>query len=238
MAVFWAELSTGMLKSNRFYLGSMVLITTNALSKLAINLSTVFMLASCVPFSSYQAAEVGNGTFSALPERFQVNSDDYPLFRLIGEYREGPVLNAYNGSKGTPSPTIKREDLWYVSHRLGNRFLIDSERFAERDKQLRCDSYEGRTSKKAQEQCRQREQSDFLLLIYLRSSSEAYGWQHVKNYERDMDKTAWFRIDDTGDWSGQPWFECVARCDKLERMQREELEEPDPFGGPGKGRIE
>ncbi|MDR5906961.1 hypothetical protein [Franzmannia qiaohouensis] len=206
------------------------------LLKLVISLSVAMGLAACVPFSVYQVAQFGQGTFSARPDRFLVDPENYPKFKLVGESREGPVMGGYN-SLGHSSPALEEDDAWFVRYRIGNRFLMDSVDFSERHKQMRCDTYIGRTSQRTIDRCRQRDEGDFLLMMYVKSSGEAYGWQHIKNYERSVDKTSFFHIDDTGDWSGQPWFECVARCDKLERMQREEQEYPDPYGGPGQGRI-
>ncbi|WP_148252155.1 hypothetical protein [Aidingimonas lacisalsi] len=205
------------------------MITTNALLKLSISLVAITMLASCMSFSAYQEVEIGNGTFSARPEIFQVDSQGYPVFILKEGYRQGPVT-----SIGTKMPNIYKEDYWQVTYRLGNRFLVHSSSYSKRNRVMECELYYGREG----ESCKKSsEPSEYTPHIYIRSTGHAYGWQHIRYSRNPFGKKSWFRIDDVGNWSGQPWFECVTRCDKLERMQQEEMDEPDPFGGPGGGRI-
>lgn len=143
--------------------------------------------------------------------------------------RSNVGLSVIPDSPGSENPPLREEYEWLVTHAFNGRFLIFSEDY-DRDNCLftagdneRCIGYcqeggRGHVSRRH---------------VYIRPSGEVYGWQYITNprwHGLRSGEISHFRIDDTGDWSDQPWFECVARCDKLERMWREEVEGGDPFG--------
>lgn len=60
------------------------------------------------------------------------------------------------------------------------------------------------------------------IYMYINRDGEAYGFKFLRNPKRWLfpsDKVSWFRVRNYGNWSGQPWFECVDRCEKLDNMK-------------------
>lgn len=189
--------------------------------------------AGCVPGSAYYAAESGIKSFSANDKYLMVNSLDYPIF-AVKEDREGPRsgVNPVSGFKGTEKPGLLAVYKWQVTHAFNGKYLIYSEDFDRQSCLINASVRFRRSEEQVQEMCDlhlpesffslQGKGADYRYHIYLKPDGTAYGWQYLKNPKRlilESDKVSWFRVDDSGDWSGQPWFECVERCDKLKNMQ-------------------
>lgn len=191
------------------------------------------VLAGCVPAASYRAYQEqidGRESFAINDTLLRVDPAGYPLF-AIKEAREAPRsnINIATGYDGSENPTLRGDYLWRVTHAFNGRFLIHSTEY----EKMSCLGRLGGRNKRP-ENCEIGAKGHFSnIYVYLRPTGDAYGWQYLRNqdwYVLRSDKVSYFRIDASGDWSGQPWFECVARCDKLESMKREEIEGGDPFG--------
>ncbi len=191
------------------------------------------LIAGCMPhaaYRAYQERKEGNEAFAINDNYLRVDPERYPVFS-VAENREAPrsSVNPDTGYEGSRNPDFSVEHNWEVTHAFSGRFLIHSEGYESDSCWLRSGD-----DRRRQENCREEGKGhSFNIYVYVRPTGEAYGWQYMANQERrflDSDKVSLFRIDDSGDWSGQPWFECVDRCDKLERMKQEEIEGGDPFG--------
>lgn len=158
---------------------------------------------------------------------------EYPVFALKAD-RVGPRsgVNSVSGFKGSEKPDILRTYRWQVTHVFDGKYLIYSEEYDQQSCLINESVRLGRSAEFVQKMCDphleqsmfslQGKGADYRYNIYLKPDGTAYGWQYLKNPKRLMlesDKVSWFRVDDSGDWSGQPWFECVERCDKLANMQ-------------------
>ncbi|WP_139172534.1 hypothetical protein [Onishia taeanensis] len=169
--------------------------------------------------ADYGAATSGVGSdFVAPHEQFQVNPMSYPAFAVIQD-REAPLADIHPPwSPGREMPPLKQSYRWEVSHKVHGEYLIGSQKFD----QAWC-----RQTNDGQDHPEHCEPggigAEYLERIYIYPDGSAYAYGYLKNTPRwphwfGKDET-WFRHDDTGDWSGQPWFECVARCDKLDNMR-------------------
>ncbi|WP_148252151.1 hypothetical protein [Aidingimonas lacisalsi] len=209
-------------------------------SRLLIAVCVFIAFSGCVPHAAYQAyqdQQEGKDVFIADDNLLKVFSEEYPVFSSMGS-REAPRSSVdpdspYKISRlGLYMPSILEDYEWEITHYFNGRFLMYSDEYAREH----CLSRIGSTLKNI-ENCKIGAKGPPTeSYIYIRPNGEAYGWQHMRNqdwYVLKSDKISRFRIDDSGDWSAQPWFECVARCDKLERMWREEVEGGAPFGVQG-----
>ena len=190
-----------------------------ALVPLGIIMMTI--LSGCPTMADYGAATSGDRRdFVAPHEQFQVNPMDYPVF-AVKQDREAPRSNVnYPRNDGRKMPPLKKSYRWRVTHKVHGEYLVGSEKFD----QAWC-----RQTKDGQDHPEHCEPggigAEYLERIYIHPDGSAYAYGYLKNTPRwphwfGKDET-WFRHDDTGDWSGQPWFECVARCDKLKNMRGE-----------------
>ncbi|WP_148266840.1 hypothetical protein [Chromohalobacter israelensis] len=184
------------------------------------SLAAVMMatLNGCPTMADYGAATSGNNSdFVAPHEQFQVDSMDYPVFAVIQDHIAPRSNVNYPQNNGREMPALKENYRWQVTHKVHGEYLIGSESFD----QTSCSwTKDGRDHP---EHCEPGGiGAEYLDRIYVYPDGSAYAYGYLKNTPRwphwfGKDET-WFRHDDTGDWSGQPWFECVARCDKLKNM--------------------
>ncbi|MCO7246033.1 hypothetical protein [Halomonas sp. Mc5H-6] len=179
------------------------------------------ILSGCPTMADYGAATSGDRRdFVAPHEQFQVNPMDYPVF-AVKQDREAPRSNVnYPRNDGRKMPPLKKSYRWRVTHKVHGEYLVGSEKF---DQAWCRQTKDGRDHP---EHCEPGGiGAEYLERIYILPDGSAYAYGYLKNTPRwphwfGKDET-WFRHDDTGDWSGQPWFECVARCDKLKNMRGE-----------------
>ncbi len=152
---------------------------------------------------------------------FRADPDDYPVF-AVKQDMDAPLGNVIPPlSDGMERPALKRDYRWEVTHVVKGRYLIGSQEYdAERcmiefyadSKRIRrgdCDSLNPKAKG-----------GSYVLRIYINPDNHAYGWEALKNQRRWFfrEKLTRFKLDNTGDWSGQPWFECIERCEKLANM--------------------
>lgn len=196
-------------------------------------------LAGCVPGAAYHAYEAGGDSFSLNDKYLRVDPLDYPVFAMR-QGRDAPENPDSSMTKmGEKRPLLKTSDRWEITHAFNGKYLAYSKAYDVEYcvfKVSRSGINFGQrvaaspdlppTPKKnmkiAEDLCGPKGNGDSSnIYIYLRSSGEAYGWQFLRNPKRWLfasDKVSWFRVVDYGDWSGQPWFECVERCEKLVNM--------------------
>lgn len=194
------------------------------------------LCAGCVPQSAYLAHQAGGDNFYVNDKYLMVEPLDYPVFAMKQDHA-GPRsnVNPESGFVGGFKPDLLSRYRWQVTHAFDGKFLIYSVEYDQQSCLVNASVRYGRSEDLIQRICNpqlsptffsglQGAGADYRYHIYLKPDGTAYGWQYLKNPKRLMlesDKVSWFRVDATGDWSGQPWFECVARCDKLVNMQAE-----------------
>lgn len=173
----------------------------------------------CVPEAAYYTHEVGGDSFALNDKYLRVNSLDYPIF-AIKEDRSAPVNPSSRAMRSGwyRHPDLLKEYKWEITHAFNGRYLAYSKEYdyqycsahmiLDKNSPKRCaDNYPG---------------TSYNIYIYMVSSGEAYGFQFLRNPKRwlfSSDKVSFFDIKDYGDWSDQPWFECVDRCDKIVNMK-------------------
>ncbi len=179
----------------------------------------VLVMQGCVPEAAYYAHEAGGDSFALNDKYLRVDPLDYPVFS-IKEDRLAPVNIK---SRAVRSGWYRHPDLlkkyrWEITHTFSGRYLAYSKGYdyqycsarmlLNKNSPKRCaDNYPGASNN---------------IYIYIKSDGEAYGYQFLRNPKRWLfpsDKVSFFDVRDYGDWSGQPWFECVERCDKLVNMK-------------------
>ena len=72
----------------------------------------------------------------------------------------------------------------------------------------KCDKADGRNS-----------YMDQFAYLYMRQDGSTDGWQFVNNNKRMPFEKTWFKVRSKGRWTGQPWFKCIERCEKLVNMK-------------------
>lgn len=174
----------------------------------------------CVSEYAYYAHEAGDGSFVMHDKHLRVDPLEYPVFAMR-EDRSAPVDLEFSAAMKAGRyrhPAFLKEYKWQVTHAFNGRYLAYSKEYDYQycvahtllnrgSKKLCADNQPGASSH---------------IYLYINREGEAYGFQFLKNQKRALfasDKVSWFRIRDYGDWSGQPWFECVERCDKLVNMK-------------------
>lgn len=180
---------------------------------------SLLVMQGCVPEAAYYAHEAGGDSFALNDKYLRVDPLDYPVFAMR-EDREAPVDMDSNAMKAGRyrHPDLLKKYKWEITHSFNDRYLAYSKEYdyqycsahmvLNRGSPKRCaDNYSG---------------AYYNVYFYIRGSGEAYGFQFLRNPKRWLfpsDKVSFFDVKDYGDWSGQPWFECVERCDKLVNMQ-------------------
>jgi len=188
---------------------------------------SILITQGCVPESAYHAYEAGDESFSTNDKYLRIDPLDYPVFSMR-EDRDAPVdLDSSAMQTGRyRHPALLKEYKWEITHAFNGRYLAYSKGYdyqycsahmmLNHGTSKRCtDNYPGASSN---------------IYMYVNSDGEAYGFQFLRNPKRWLfpsDKISWFRVRDYGDWSGQPWFECVDRCDKLSNMKKS-IDQPLP----------
>ena len=176
--------------------------------------------------------QADGGDFVMNDKDLKVNPLNYPVFS-VKTSRVAPRANVNPtiGFKGGREPDLLSDYRWQVSHAFAGKYLIYSEEYDRQsclaDAEVRGD----RSEAHVQEICNTQLEGSFnsqrglgaeyRAHIYLKLDGTAYGWQFLHSKKRNpyFFQETLFRIEDSGDWSGQPWFECVERCDKLVNMQ-------------------
>ncbi|MFC3607494.1 hypothetical protein [Stutzerimonas tarimensis] len=199
----------------------------------------ILAVMGCVPEAAYHVYETERDSFALNDKYLRVDPLDYPVFAIRQE-RDAPMDPDSSMAKvGEKRPPLKPSDRWEITHAFNGKYLAYSKdydfEYCVYIKSRTLISLAQRnaawpdlppTSKKdlqaAERLCGPKgngERSN--MYIYLRPNGEAYGWQPLRNPKRHLfasDKVSWFREVGSGDWSGQPWFECVDRCEKLVNM--------------------
>ena len=181
---------------------------------------SVLLAQGCVSESAYYAYEAGAESFVMHDKHLRVDPLDYPVFAMQ-EDRPAPVdleSSAAMQAGRYRHPALLKKYKWQITHAFNGHYLAYSKEYdyqycvahktLNKSPHERCaDNYPGASSH---------------IYLYINRDGEAYGFQFLKNQKRALfasDKVSWFRIRDYGDWSGQPWFECVERCEKLGNMK-------------------
>ncbi|MFC3607940.1 hypothetical protein [Stutzerimonas tarimensis] len=182
-------------------------------------------MAGCVPQSAYHAYEAGGDSFAMNDKYLRVDPLDYPVFSSVRNIK-GPTPG-YMEDRGWRYPEISREYKWVVSHAFDGKYLVYSKEY-DYEYCLFAEEW----AKLPEEICKIEEPSLLgpqgkgarsNIYVYMREDGSAYGFQFLRNPKRwvlKSDKVSFFRVSDRGDWSGQPWFKCVERCEKLVNMMR------------------
>ncbi len=179
----------------------------------------VLAIQGCVPEAAYYAHDKGGDSFAINDKYLRVDPVDYPVFAMKMD-RKAPVnLNSLAMRQGRyRHPDLLKKYNWEISHAFNGRYLAYSKDYdyeycsahmiLNRSSASICEANKAGASNN--------------IYIYLKSTGEAYGFQFLRNPKRWLfpsDKVSFFDVKNYGDWSGQPWFECVDRCDKLINMQ-------------------
>ena len=176
--------------------------------------------------------QADGGDFVMNDEYLKVDPLKYPVFALKAS-RIAPRshVNPAAGFIGGESPDLLSAYRWQVSHAFAGKYLIFSEEYDRQHCMANAAVRRERTEEVIQEICNVELKESFnsqrglgaeyRVHIYIKSDGTAYGWQFLHSKKRNpyFFQETLFRIEDSGDWSGQPWFECVARCEKLVNMQ-------------------
>lgn len=180
---------------------------------------SVLVMQGCVSEAAYYAHEAGGESFSLNDKYLRVDPLNYPIFAMK-EDREAPVnLNSLAMRQGRyRHPDLLEKYKWEITHTFNSHYLAYSKSY---DYQY-CSAHMilNRSSPNICEDSKAGASNN--IYVYLKKNGEAYGFQFLRNAKRWLfpsDKVSFFDVKDYGDWSGQPWFECVERCDKLVNMK-------------------
>jgi len=182
------------------------------------------LLLGCASSTEYGSIIARDGSFSAYDEQFRVDPNDYPVYGLVdGLNRAAPSygVNQSSGYIGIANPDFLSSDRWLVTHRLGSQYLMYSETYDHRFCVLRASPPLPPFKRNADHSCTENQGNLEKIYLYVRPDGSAYGWQFLRNPHLALfsERKSWFRTESAGDWSGQPWFKCVERCDKLVNMK-------------------
>lgn len=180
---------------------------------------SVLVMQGCLSEAAYYAHEAGGESFSLNDKYLRVDPLNYPIFAMK-EDREAPVnLNSLAMRQGRyRHPDLLEKYKWEITHTFNSHYLAYSKSY---DYQY-CSAHMilNRSSPNICEDSKAGASKN--IYVYLKKNGEAYGFQFLRNAKRWLfpsDKVSFFDVKDYGDWSGQPWFECVERCDKLVNMK-------------------
>ena len=180
---------------------------------------SVLVMQGCVPQAAYHAHEIGGDSFSLNDKYLRVDPLEYPVFAMRMD-RAAPInLNSLAMMQGRyRHPDLLKKYKWEITHAFNGRYLAYSKYY---DYEY-CSAHMvlNRSSPDICENNKAGASSN--IYIYLNRNGEAYGFQFLRNPKRwlfSSDKVSLFDIKDYGDWSSQPWFECVERCDKIINMK-------------------
>ncbi|WP_155834255.1 hypothetical protein [Halotalea alkalilenta] len=178
------------------------------------------LLSGCASYENYISAGTEDN-FVADDNIFRVDPNDYPVF-AVKQNLEAPWIFVIPPiSKGVQKPPLEKTYRWEVTHVVKGRYLIGSNEYDYVD----CKWYADRPGNNVSTRdcdfpSAKARGSQYFSRIYINPNGHGYGWESIKNQERwfGRAKLTKFLLDNTGDWSGQPWFECIERCDKLANM--------------------
>lgn len=97
----------------------------------------VFCLTGCYGMAHYetpppQVGEFGTGRQPAKPDVFEVKSKDFPSYSVTENIKPpGLTLRSYR-NPAVKFTDFEKTDIWKVTHKIGERFIIQSEEFNER----------------------------------------------------------------------------------------------------------
>lgn len=180
---------------------------------------SVLLMQGCVPQTAYYAHEIGGNSFSLNDKYLRVDPLGYPVF-AVKEDRKSPVDMDSSAMKAGRyrHPDFLKKYKWEITHAFNGRYLSYS-----KDYDYEYCSAHMVLNRSSPDICKTNKAgASSNIYIYLNGNGEAYGYQFLRNPKRWLfpsDKVSWFRIINYGDWSGQPWFECIERCDKLVNMK-------------------
>jgi len=112
------------------------------------------------------------------PDEFRVNSDSYPEYVAVSRVEEPPAVFRYR------TAPIEPTDSWRVTHRIGERLLIYSEQYEQRQCQYEITQATapgdvGRIDRHGQ--CRS---APYLYYLFITADGEVRGWKLLKNPQR------------------------------------------------------
>lgn len=196
----------------------------NIIIKSFIGMCATWTLMGCTSMADYQVLLANDGTFAAYDEQFSVNTMDYPVFALAkSESLEAPRygVNMSHGFAGSLTPAFIPGERWQVTHDINGRYLMYAEAYDHRFCVLHASPPLPPFKKNADSVCTRNLGDLQKIHVYVRRDGSVYGWQFLKNQHLALgtEKKSWMRVENSGDWSGQPWFKCVDRCDKLDNMK-------------------
>jgi hypothetical protein len=166
--------------------------------------------------ADYASAIAKDGSFAAYDKEFAVNPQDYPAFALAGDSsRQDPEVGVYRGQSEWTTDILP-SDRWEITRLVHGRFLAYSNTYGYRFCKRQLSSGGGLLNKCNLEG---RMDASEYMYIYIRVDGSVYGWQQVMNNKKALFEKTLFQVKSRGDWSGQPWFKCVERCDKLVNMK-------------------
>ena len=178
------------------------------------------LLGGCASYENYMSVGTEDN-FVADDNIFRVDPNDYPVF-VVKQDRAAPLANVIPPiSDGWKMPPFKKEYRWEVTHVVKGRYLIGSQDYDVVRCMIESDAAPKRIrSRDCDPSNPKAKGGEYFIRIYINPNGYAYGWESIKNQRRwfGNGKVTGFRLDNTGEWSGQPWFECVERCEKLANM--------------------
>lgn len=93
----------------------------------------ISMLSACGVYSSSEFYSHPS-TPPVNPDKYEVNSSNYPIYRSIIEFIPPSVRDCrFNACAHYPMAPIKVTDLWRVTHIYENRYIIESEKYNVRE---------------------------------------------------------------------------------------------------------
>lgn len=186
----------------------------NSRIKIVAAFFLVIAFSGCTSMAEYNAAIAQDGSFAADDRNFAVDPLNYPVFALNGtDPKHDPEIGTY---KGPPEMTadILPSDRWDVIRLVKGNYIAHSPAYDLRN----CNEQRNGWINKCE--LNGRLDASTRQYIYIRADGSVYGWQIVNNQKMAPLEKTWFKVSDKGDWAtGQPWFECVERCDKISNMK-------------------
>jgi len=169
--------------------------------------------AGCTSVAEYNVAIARDGSFAADDRQFAVDPIDYPVFELNSNNpKQDPEVGAY---RGPPEMTtdILPNDRWEIIRLVYGKYIAHSATYDLRNCNEQLSGWINKCELNG------RLDAPFRKYIYIDRDGSVYGWQFVNNQKMAPFEKTWFKVRNKGDWSGQPWFKCIERCDKRVNMK-------------------
>jgi hypothetical protein len=195
----------------------------NTIIKNFIGLCATGALVGCVSMADYNVAIANDGSFAAFDKQFAVNPLDYPVFALARDQpKQDPEVGLYKGPSEWTTDILP-SDRWEITHMVHGQYLAYSEtyglRYCKRQLSGRRSFFVKDFTNKCDDGGKGQQYVDSYKYLYVNHDGFILGWQYIRNNERAPFEKTWFKLSNKGDWSGQPWFKCVDRCDRLGNMK-------------------